>query len=369
MSPCTRVAVIMAGGSGERFWPLSRAQRPKQLLRLAGGEETLLQQAVSRVAPLVSPERVFVATSRILAEAIRAGDARVPAANVLAEPAKRNTTGCLAWAAANLIARHGDPAAVSMAVLTADHLIGPPDAFRACIANALAAAEAHDALVTIGIAPAHPETGYGYIEAEDEAVAVAGLPAGAVRAVRSFREKPDRATAEGYVASGRHYWNSGMFFWRVATFLAELDHAAPAVAAVVRGMAEALRAGDEAAAERLFGTLEDRSIDYVLMEKARRVLLVPATFGWDDVGSWDALARVHAPDAAGNVRDGAAVLADARDCIVVNATGGRTAVGLVGVEGLVVVVTDDAVLVVPKDRVQDVKRIVTALREQGAPQV
>jgi mannose-1-phosphate guanylyltransferase len=373
MTNYERVAVILAGGSGERFWPLSRRLRPKQLLCLTRPNETMLGEAVRRISGLIPPQRVFVITSRALVEPIRAAGIGTPPENIVGEPCKRNTCGALVYAAAELLARLGEGAAAStaMAVLTADHAIADHEGFRATVDAALAAAERRGALVTIGIRPARPETGYGYIEADKDAKAQETREGAATAlAVASFREKPDLATAEKFVASGNFYWNSGMFFWRLDTFLGELGHAAPAMAQAVRALSAALRARDAARVDRLFESLDDISIDYALMEKTANVLMVPAGFVWDDLGSWDALDRTLARDAAGNVAVGDPVLIDVRDSIVYNEPGGeKRAVSVIGVEGLAVVVSDDAVLVVPKARAQEVKKAVAALKERGARQM
>lgn len=377
-----RVAVIMAGGSGERFWPLSRQSRPKQLLRLASREQTMLEESIGRIAPLIPPERIFVATSRGLQEPIRqacAGRPENPTAlameNIIAEPSKRNTAGALAYAAAAVLARHGEEnaARISMAVLTADHQIEGIEAFRATVEAALDAAEREGALVTIGIPPTRPETGYGYIEISENERAEARTPNNSqspVYPVVRFREKPDLAAAREFIATGRFFWNSGMFFWRLDRFLEELAASAPAHAEATRAMAAAMRAGDEAEVERVFNALTDISIDYALMEKAGKVMMARAGFGWDDVGAWDALDRAWPHDSAGNVASGDPVLIDTRDSIVYNAPGAaKMAVAVIGVEGLVVVVSEDGVLVVPKDRAQDVKRAVTELKKRGAGQL
>lgn len=356
-----RVAVIMAGGSGERFWPLSRQNRPKQLLRLTSDTETLLQEAVSRVAPLVGLENVFVATTTRLAAAIKASGTGIPTENVLAEPAKRNTAGCLCWVAAQLAARfpEGDPA---IAVLTADHLIGAPETFRRTVAQALESAEQQRALVTIGVRPTRPETGYGYIEAAESS-------ASGVCAVKAFREKPDLATAEAFVGAGNYFWNSGMFFWKLSAFRSEMAGASPQHARSIAAMAQALADRDHAAAVQAFEELPDISIDYALMERSQRVLMVRAEFPWDDVGAWDALQRSRTADGEGNVADGGPILIDTRRSIVLNEAGEEMAVGVVGMEDVVVVVAKDAVLVVPRRRAQDVKQIVNELKARGAKQV
>lgn len=370
MNGSTRVAVIMAGGSGERFWPISRRLHPKQLLNLSDPRRSLLQEAVDRLLPLIPAERVFVVTGRHLVEPIRAAGIGIPAENVIAEPCKRNTTGCLVWAAAVLQQRLGKAEDVSMAVVTADHLIRDEDAFRATLDAALTAAEQQPALVTIGIAPGRPETGYGYIETPAGAAPVLRTPQGGeVIPVLRFCEKPDRATAEEFIRTGRFFWNSGMFFWRISTFLDALAAASPEIHRTAGAMTAALQAGDATGAEALFAALPDISIDYALMERAPRVLMARAGFAWDDIGAWDALDRTFAHDAAGNVSFGDPVLADTRDCIVYNEPGAdRMAVGVVGLEGVAVIVAGDAVIVLPKNRAQDVKTVVAELKKRSAGQ-
>lgn len=362
--PVRRVAIIMAGGSGERFWPLSRVKRPKQLLCLTSDRQTLLEEAVERILPLIPADNVYIATSRILAPAIRAAGLPIPPENVLAEPAKRNTTGCLAWAAAQLVARYPNQE-ISMAILTADHLIGEPARFRACVKGALVACEKDNALVTIGIRPTRPETGYGYIETGRRT----RDRKGAVPVVR-FREKPNLEQAEDFVASGRYCWNSGMFFWRVSTFLAQMEKASPDVAMLTQRMAEAVHGNQRRNAERFFEKLPDISIDYALLEKSPNVLMLEATFPWDDVGAWDALDRTRRKDADGNVVSGDPILVETRNSIVLNEAGGKQiAVGIVGVENLIVIVSKDSVLVVPKDKAQEVRLVARELKKRGAKQI
>jgi mannose-1-phosphate guanylyltransferase len=222
--PNRRVAVILAGGSGERFWPVSTRERPKQFLRLTDPERSLLREAAERAAALVGWESTYVSTGRHLASATAAECTSLPPENVLAEPTKRNTLGALVWVAASLIAKHPDDwAETTVAVLTADHRIAPEPAFHETVRQAMSLAEESGGLVTIGIPPDRPETGYGYIEL------------GEGSSVRRFTEKPDAATAAQYLAGGRHLWNSGMFFWTLAAFMAELVAAEPEAAAAPRG--------------------------------------------------------------------------------------------------------------------------------------
>ena len=363
-----RVGVIMAGGSGERFWPLSRRLRPKQLLPLTHPEHNMLEEAVARLTPLIEPERIHVITGAHLLEPIRSAGVGIPPENVIAEPCKRNTAGALAYAAAHLLAKYGgDGDQITMAITTADHQIGPGLAFSTTIEAALEAAEAEDALVTLGVTPDRPETGYGYIQATGTPVS---LPSGrtdvSVCRVAAFHEKPNRERAEQFLEEGGYFWNSGMFFWRVSTFLKQLEVARPVLADAVREIAEAIGRGDEEAAGTIFANLESISIDYALMEHAEKVLMARADFPWDDVGAWPALYRSMQHDETGNVCVGDPVLVDCEDCIVYNNVGAeKQAVAVVGMEDVVVVCVEDAVLVMPKDRAQDVRRIVRELEERG----
>jgi len=359
-----RVALILAGGVGERFWPLSRQNRPKQLLPLAGGGSTLLGDTIERIAPLIPESSVYVVTGSELLETIRSADLPVPAGNVIAEPAKRNTAGALVFAVAYLIAELGpDARRITLSVLPADHLIDPGDAFRNDVSQAMATVESAGGLAVIGIPPTRAETGYGYIERSEEEV-----EEGAVAyPVSAFREKPGADLAASYVASGRHYWNSGMFFWRLGDFMDELEAASPAHRDAIEPLAAALQDKDEEEAQRVFETLPNISIDYALMEKARQVWMIPATFSWDDLGAWDALKRSWSSDDEGNVTRGDSVRLGSRNCVVLNETSDREiSVALVGVEDLTVVVTDDAVLVTKTDRSQDVREAVRILREKNS---
>ena len=342
----------MAGGSGERFWPLSTAQRPKQLLKLTSPDETMLQEAVNRIAPLVGPENVVASVSSTIEGPVR--DAAVVAdENVWAEPMKRNTLGALCWAAAQLLAR--EQMETTVAVLTADHQILEPDTFRTTVGAAMDLAEQTESLVVIGIRPDRPETGYGYIEADLAVVTKTAAGREAFRSL-SFREKPDAATAASFIQQGNFLWNAGMFFYTLPTFLRELEQAQPTVRALVDKIASALSSGDKWAAENAFAEIPSISIDFALAEKAKQVMVVPSDFPWDDVGSWDSLARTLPTDADGNVSQGDSVIIDTRGSIVVNDSQ-TIKVGVLGVEDVIVVVTDGAVLVTTKDQAQRVKEI------------
>ncbi|HEO70421.1 MAG TPA: mannose-1-phosphate guanylyltransferase, partial [Candidatus Hydrogenedentes bacterium] len=324
MSETMRCGVIMAGGAGERFWPLSRKNRPKQLLPLTDPEKSMLACAVELLAPVVPPERTYIVTGRHLVEPIREARLGLPPDNILGEPCKRNTSGALIYATSYLMAKYADvpPESLSIAVTTADHRIGRPDVFAQTVSTALTAAEQKQALGVCGIVPAFAHTGLGYIEVEEDG-AVEGLDVSIpVQKVRRFHEKPEREVAEQYVASGRHFWNSGMFFWTADAFVDELEAARSETAETMRAIRVALRRDEPYVADQIFAQLEDISIDYALMEHARNVLMVPGTFPWADVGSWPALCVEEHVDAQGNVCVGDPIVQDASNCVVYNDVGG-----------------------------------------------
>lgn len=343
-------AVIMAGGSGTRFWPASRRHRPKQLLPLGPDERTLLRATIDRISELVPAERVLIVTSALLADSIAKELPELPRANILEEPMGRNTAPCVAWAAAHI--RRREPAGVMM-VLPADHHIGDEEEYRNVLRNALEACE-DGALVTVGLTPSRPETGYGYLEL--------GETVGeGVFAARRFVEKPDRQRAEQFVSAGNFLWNSGMFFFKAESILAAVREHLPGLAAGIDEFDAAASRGDEASVvAATYGDLPSVSIDHGVMEKAAVVHVVPGSFGWSDLGSWMSAWELSAKDEANNAVRGDAVLVDARGNIV-DVPAGKM-VALVGVADLVVVDTEDALLVMPRQRAQDVRAVVEALR-------
>lgn len=357
----SKILAVMAGGSGERFWPLSRPERPKQLLRLTNPNQSMLEEAVWRAVTVVGPENVFIATSTPLYEPVV--DARiVPETHVFAEPDRRNTLGCVVWLGANLIAQGRQDSVVGL--LTADHRIGDAERFARALADCLDLAESEDAIVTLGIEPDRPETGYGYIEADPNRPAPCASGRTAFSSL-GFREKPDLATAQEFVASGRYYWNGGMFFFPISRLLQEIEASQPEAYALLLEIAGHLKSSNRAAANEAFSRLASISFDYAVMERASRVLVVPADFPWDDVGSWDSLDRTFPADGNGNVVQGGGIVLDSSNTIVLNDAPHRIQVGVLGVENLVVVVTEDSVLVCAKDRAQDVRKIAQAIKEQA----
>jgi mannose-1-phosphate guanylyltransferase len=353
-------AVIMAGGSGTRFWPLSRARRPKQFLPIVS-RKTMVEETVDRLRPLVRPARVYTIANGEQTRALRRLLPRVPRGNLLVEPAGRNTAPCLMLATARVYLRN--PKAV-VAALPADHLITDAARFREKLAAAAEAAFAGDHLVTFGIPPTFPSTGYGYIHFDKENPLESGGQA--FHRVRAFKEKPPYDQAVRFLAEGTYVWNSGMFLWRADVFARKLERHAPELFPFWKRMlkAAAKNSGKDLAA--IFREVPAISIDYALMEKAEGVLMTEGDFGWSDVGAWSSLADIWPRNGEGNAANGDLLALDARDCLVYN-PGKLTA--LVGVKDLVIVETEDALLVCRKDLDQKVKDVVDALKKKGTSEL
>jgi mannose-1-phosphate guanylyltransferase len=334
--------VVLAGGVGSRFWPVSTPSRPKQLLPLAG-PRPLIAETVDRVRPLVPLDRVRILAGDAYVNPICHAVPDLDRSHFLVEPQARGTAPVLSWAAHRLAA--ADPDAV-MVSLHADHVIRPADAFRRLIADAAAAAERHDRLLTIGVPPTRPDTGFGYIRQGPP------LDGDGVRAVDAFVEKPDPETARRYLESGDYVWNSGIFVWRAARLLEEVRTVAPELG----GLFPLLDAGDT---EEYFAVAPHLSIDRGVLERSRRVGVLAATFEWDDVGTWDAAARVRSADAAGNVVEGAAELVESSGCVVWNET--AEPVVLFGARDLVVVRVRGLTVILPRNRSADLKDLLDAL--------
>lgn len=346
MPHAPRYAVVIAGGSGTRFWPRSRARVPKQLLAILGGR-SLLQDTVARVSPPIARDRVLIVTGSAHARAVRRQLPRLAAGSVLVEPRSRNTAAAIALAALHIAKRSPDAV---MAVLPADHAISRLPLFRRDLAVALDVAERSRALVTIGIEPTHPETGYGYIRVGG---ALPGTRGRAAR-VEGFIEKPDRARAEALLADGGVLWNSGIFAWRVDVILDALRRQLPRVVEPLEAAGRNLAA--------VYRRLPAISIDHGVMERAEEVAVVRARFTWSDVGSWATVAALWSRGNGQNVLRGRALPIDSRGCLIDSPD---RLVAVLGVDDLVVVDTPDAVLVCRKDRAQDVRLIVEELRRRG----
>ena len=351
-------AIIMAGGSGTRFWPRSRRNLPKQLLRLAG-ESTMLQQTVARIEHLVPQERVYIITGADQAEATRAQLPDLPARNVVAEPAPRDTAPCVGLAAGIVASK--DPSG-TMIVMPADHVIEPVDAFHASVKAAVDVIDDDPcALVTFGITPTRPETGYGYIERGPMLEERRGI---AVYRVLQFREKPDRPTAEQFLSAGNFLWNSGIFVWRARTILDEIGQHRRRLADGLQPILAALGTPEEPEAlARHFPHLERVPIDKAVMEHAPKVRVLEVPYNWNDVGDWRAMAALLERDDAGNAIQGHVVARDTRDSIVISDDGGLVAT--LGVDDLVVVHSGKATLVARKGRLDDLKALVEGLAQAG----
>ncbi|MBL8858780.1 MAG: mannose-1-phosphate guanylyltransferase [Planctomycetes bacterium] len=345
-------AVILAGGSGTRFWPASRKKQPKQFLAV-GGKRSLIAETAARLGKLVPPERRLVIAGEEHVTLVRKALRNLPPENILAEPIGRNTAPCVAWAALEIERR--SPGAVH-AIFPADHVIGPAARFRKTLQAAAEEARTSGALVTFGIRPTFPATGYGYIEQKN---AVGKHGSLTVYAVERFVEKPDRARAEQFLSAGRFLWNSGIFVWTTTAILTEMRRSVPDL---MRAM-ESVR--DNAGIVRIYPTLPSVSVDVAVLEKALSVRVIPADFTWSDVGAWPALPETLPLDDHGNcVAGGATLLAEeARNCVAYGKRG--ELIALLGVEDMIVVRAGNALLVCKKDRAQDVKKIVTRLEREG----
>ena len=344
-------AVIMAGGGGTRLWPLSRRARPKQSLPLLGGR-TMFQMAVERLRPLFSPERILVVTAAEYAADLQRQCPQLPAGNFILEPEPRGTAPALGLAALTVKRRS---AAGAMACLTADHFIADEARFRDLLSAAEQAA-AQGYLVTLGIAPTFASTGFGYIQRGERIDTLDGFE---VYRAQRFKEKPALPEAEQMLADGAHTWNSGMFVWTVARLMAEFDRQMPQLAGDLRALE-----ADPSALGRIWQSVPTTTIDYGIMEHAENVAVIPAAdLGWSDIGSWDALFEVLTPDADGNLSVGGHHLALATQGTLVHSSGKRL-VATLGLENMVIIETDDVLLVCSRERAQEVRRLVEQLKKR-----
>ena len=351
-----RYAVIMAGGKGERFWPLSTSKHPKQLLALVG-DKPLIAQAVDRLDGLVSPENVFVVTNAELVDATRAAAPQLPPENIVGEPIGRDTAAAVACGGALVKAKDENGV---FAVLTADQVMGDLDVFSATLKGGMDLAEQNDILVTIGIEPTSPSTGFGYIESGESFQSAESIE---FRKAVRFVEKPDEATASKYLASGKFYWNSGMFIWSVQSLEKAFSAHCPEMAELMNQLTRYAREGKIVEGmDATYPNLGKISVDYALMEKADNIVMACGTFAWDDVGSWPALESHFDQDECGNTKIGQAEMLNA-DGNIIYSKDRLTAV--IGVKDLIVVQADGVTLVCPKDRAQDIKQMVVDLREKS----
>lgn len=350
-------ALIIAGGVGARFWPRSREHSPKQLLEIIG-KGTMIQNTVFRLDPIVPKERVLIVTNAAQEQEIRRQLPQIPAGNILVEPAGRNTAPAIALGAEVLRRRTDD---CVMIVLPADHIVHDVASFQETLLSAVRVAEESRGLVTIGIRPTRPETGYGYIQYDDHAESP--YLADGARPVVTFAEKPNLATARRFLESGDFLWNSGMFIWRASTILGHIADQLPDLAEEMHRVGLAVDTPDfPHALDVAYREMKAISIDYGVMERATDRYVLPADFGWNDLGSWDEVYRIFPKDEEGNATVGEIVLKDVKNCHIT--TSASRVVAAVGVEDLLIIDTDDAVLVCRRGRSQDVKEVVDQLRKR-----
>lgn len=344
--------VIMAGGGGTRFWPLSRHEVPKQLLNLSG-KDKMINETIDRVATLASKDDIFVVTNVDQVPGMKkATTGRLREDHILSEPSARNTAACIGYAALEIIKKYGDGI---MCIFPSDHFIKDEEAFTRILGEAIKVAD-KDSLVTLGITPTFPSTGYGYIKFDKSENTLD-------KKVVEFKEKPDEETAKKYVSSGEYSWNSGMFVWKASVILDEMKKLLPDVYECLEKIGDSMNSDNvKQVIESIYPTIPSISIDYGIMEKSDKVRVISAEMGWNDVGSWDNLGVLYDEDADGNITAGDFLGIDTKNCITYS---GKRLISTIGVENLIIVETDDAIMVIDKDRAQDVKKIVDELKKKG----
>ncbi|MBP5242938.1 MAG: NTP transferase domain-containing protein [Clostridia bacterium] len=343
--------VIMAGGGGTRFWPLSRKQTPKQLLNLSG-KEIMVNETIDRLSQVAENKNIFIVTNATQVEKMKeVTTGRVLPENILSEPSARNTAACIGYAAMKIAQTYGDGI---MVITPSDAYIKDNAAYAAVLKDAIKEAETTDKLVTVGITPTFPATGYGYIQFKNTV--------GQAKPVLKFVEKPNLEKAKEYLASGEYVWNSGMFIWKASVILNKFKTLLPDIYQDLQAIAQDFGTAQEAETlNKIYPQIRSISIDYGVMEKSDDISVVPGEFGWNDVGSWDMLGVLHDADGNNNIAVGDPLVLESKNSIVYSS--GKL-VSVVGVDNLVVVETPDAIMVCPKDKAQDVKKIVEKLQEQ-----
>ena len=352
-----RTALIMAGGKGERFWPASRERLPKQFLSLTGDGKTMIQLTVERIRNLVDMEDVFIATNENYRELVREQLPGIPEENILCEPVGRNTAPCIGLGAVHISRKYDD---ALMFVLPSDHLIKHTDVFCQTLENACAVAEEGNSLVTLGITPNTPETGYGYIKYIPNQVK------GRAYAVERFVEKPNLETAKAYLDSHEYLWNSGMFIWKVSSILDSMEAFLPEMHQGLMRIRDAIGTPEqEAVLDHEFRAFKSISIDYGVMEKAKNIYCLAGNFGWDDVGSWLAVSRINPTNEFGNVVSGNVVTVGTANSVI---QGKDKLIAAVGLKDIVIVDTEDAILICDKNSAGDIKKVLENLRACGKNQ-
>ncbi|MBC5696645.1 mannose-1-phosphate guanylyltransferase [Agathobaculum hominis] len=346
-----KTALIMAGGRGERFWPKSRKNLPKQFLSLTDDGKTMIQLTVERILPLVDMQDIYIATNRDYKKLVREQLPEIPEENILCEPVGRNTAPCIGLGAVHISRKYDDAV---MLVLPSDHLIKYNTIFLNTLSDAAEVAEQGENLVTLGITPDYPETGYGYIKFNPNQTMKRAF------AVDRFVEKPDLETAKEYLATEQYLWNSGMFIWKVSTILHNMEKYLPETYAGLQRIQNAIATEDERSVlEQEFEAFHSESIDYGIMEKAQNIYILSGSFGWDDVGSWLAVERIRQSNEFGNVITGNAVTVDTKNTII---EGDKKLIATVGIEDLIIVDTEDALLICEKDSAGNIKKVLENLK-------
>ena len=348
-------ALIMAGGRGERFWPMSRTKLPKQFLALTDPIKTMLQLTVERIASLVAIENVFIVTSEAYKEIVEQQLPLLPRSNILCEPVGRSTAPCIGLGAVHILKKFGED--TLMIVLPSDHLIQDSDSYLDVLKRACDFAQHGSNLITIGIQPDRPDTGYGYIQYQKNDHGDQPY------SVERFVEKPDLETAKNYLASGNFLWNSGMFIWKASTLLENINEFLPDMYAGLVRIQASIGTGEEAAVlDTVYRGFQTISIDYGIMEKAGYIWVFPGDFGWDDVGSWKAVYRLDEKDAEGNVIQGNVMAVNTHHSLI---RGHKKMIAAVGLEELIVIDTEDVLLVCNGKNTEEIKTVLEELREKG----
>lgn len=355
----TTTCVIMAGGKGERFWPKSRTHLPKQFLNISGNK-SMIQQSIARLEKLIDIDQIFVVTNGLYAELIKAQIPHLPANNIIIEPIGRNTAPCIGLASIIIEERFPDS---TMIVIPSDHIIENEEGFITILKTAVEVAQDNSNLVTLGITPTYPETGYGYIESSSSYTTINELD---VYKVNNFVEKPDLEKAQTYLDAGNFYWNSGIFVWKVSVIRSYIQKLMPDMHDVLETMKATFGTKQrEDTINSEFHKMPDQSIDYGIMEKVDNIYMIPCVLGWDDVGSWTALDRISELDENGNVIKGNILNLDTKRCII--ESNGKL-IATLGIEDLIIVDTEDVTLICTKDKAQEVKMLLKELRTQKLEQ-
>lgn len=352
-----KTILIMAGGAGTRFWPLSRKENPKQFLNLTNQNMSMLQCTVARVKEMVEIERVFIATNNLYVDKISEQLPELPEENIIVEPCKRNTAPCIGLASLYIERKYPES---TMVVLPSDHVVEDTESFKNILNSAASYANKGEKIVTLGIKPDKPETGYGYIHLGDK---VQEVENNSIFKVKEFTEKPNIEKATRFFEDGNYYWNSGMFVWKTETILNKLKEHLPDIYNNLKEITKSIGEPDEGEViDKKFSCMNNISIDYGVLEKEEEIFVIPANFGWNDVGSWTALSEINEKDEANNLINSDYVGIDTNDSIIYSED---KLVTSIGIDNLIIVNTEDAILVCNKDNAQDVKKLRKLLKDKG----